>query len=61
MHTELTAVGWLFVRLVFTVSAAVTSQAVVDAVAVPALKLIHAVARGVLGWETKHTDICFLN
>lgn len=54
-YAALTAVGRLLVGFVFAVSAAVARQAVVDAVAIPALELIHAVACGVLSWERKHT------
>lgn len=56
MRKGLTAVGRLLVGFVFAVSATVTCQAVVDAVAIPALKLIHAVTGGVLSWERKHTE-----
>lgn len=53
--TALTAVGRLLVGFVLAVSSTVACQAVIDAVAIPTLKLIHAVACGVLSWERTHT------
>lgn len=49
----LTTVGLLLIRLVLAVAETVTSQAVVDTVAVSTFKLIHAVAGCVLRWETE--------
>lgn len=48
-----TAVGLLLVRLVLAVSHAVTSQAVVDAVSVPTLKVVHATTGHVQGCGVK--------
>jgi len=50
-NTVFTAVGLLLIRLVLAVCHAVAGQAVVDAVSVATLKVLHAATGDVQRWE----------